>query len=73
MKMQEESTREKMKRLFEAGDIDGWGRLLPQLEKEVREERENAPKEKYVQRTEEERRKLGLHTDKMYEYKSQYK
>ena len=53
MKMQEESTREKMKRLFEAGDIDGWGRLLPQLEKEVREERKNAPKKKYVPRTEE--------------------
>lgn len=53
MKMPKETTSEKMKRLFEAGDIDGWGRLLPQLEKEVREERKNAPKEKYVPRTEE--------------------
>ena len=67
--MPKETTSEKMKRLFASGNIKGWGRLLPQLEKEVREERENAPKEKYVQRTEEERRKLGLHTDKMYEYK----
>ena len=51
--MQEESTREKMKRLFASGNIKGWGKLLPQLEKEVREERKNTPKEKYVQRTEE--------------------
>ena len=51
--MPKETTSEKMKRLFASGNIKGWGRLLPQLEKEVREERKNAPKEKYVPRTEE--------------------
>lgn len=75
--MPKETINERMKRLFASGNIKGWGRLLPQLEKEVREERKNAPKEKCVPRTEEEikkeERRLGLHTDKMYEYKKQYK
>ena len=51
--MPKETTSKKMKRLFASGNIKGWGKLLPQLEKEVREERKNAPKEKYVPRTEE--------------------
>ena len=75
--MPKETTQAKMKRLFEAGDIKGWGRLMPQLEKEVAEERKNAPKKKCMPKTEEEikkeERRLGLHTDKMYAYKKQYK
>ena len=50
---------------------------MPQLEKEVAEERKNAPKKKCMPKTEEEikkeERRLGLHTDKMYAYKKQYK